>query len=234
MKRILPFIIIIGLISCNTNTLTVDYFGQTEPETTPVIFGEDIISVKGRFEHGISFTPDSRELAFGIFNKDDFSGDIYYSKKSDKKWTAPEAFIPLKNESVFLPYFSPNGKSILYAQSRPDTINVFTDIWMLKKTNDFWGQPVKVDSPISTLTRESTACMTLSNTIYFSSNRDGNSLADLYCSSLENGEYVNVERIDSICSVRDEESIFVAPDENYIIFSRYATNENGPVLMTKG
>lgn len=231
IKKILPYIVVIGLVSCSTNSLTVDYFGQTEPDTTPQIFGEGIISQKGRFEHGISFAPDSRELAFGIFNKDDFSGDIYYSTKRDNKWITPDVFKPLQNESVFLPYFSPNGKSILYAQSRPDTNSGFTDIWMLKRTNDFWGQPEKVDSPISTLTRESTACMTLNNTIYFSSNRDGNGLADLYCSSLENGEYVNIERIDSICSVRDEESIFVAPEENYIIFSRYATNDNGPDLF---
>lgn len=230
-KIILLFIIIIGLISCKKNTVIVDYFAQTEPENTPIVFAEDIISVKGRFEHGISFTPDSRELAFGIFNKEDFSGNIYYSKKSDNKWTTLKKFEPLQNESVYLPYFAPNGNSLLYAQSKPDTNSYFTDIWMLKRINDLWAQPVKIGSPISSLSRESTACMTLNNTIYFSSNRDGNGLADLYCSSLENGAYKNVERIDSICSVRDEESIFIAPDERYIIFSRYATNDNGPDLF---
>lgn len=218
-------------MSCNTNTLTVDYFGQTEPGTTPEIFAKDIISIKGRFEHGISFTPDSRELAFGIFNKDDFSGTIYYSKKNESNWNTPEVFEPLKAESAYLPYFSPEGKSMLYTQSRPDTANYLTDIWILKKNNDYWGQLEKVKSPISTLTRESTACMSKNSTIYFSSNRDGNGLADLFCSSLENGEYRNAERLDSICSVRDEESIFIAPDEKYIIFSRYATNENGPDLF---
>ncbi|WP_421920097.1 TolB family protein [Marinifilum sp.] len=231
IKRILPFIFILGLISCNTNTITVDYFGQLEPGTTPEIFAQDIISVKGRFEHGISFTPNSQELAFGFFNKDDFSGTIYYSKKSESEWTEPEIFEPLNNQSVYLPYFSPDGKSLLYAQSRPDTNNGFTDIWLLKNINGSWEQPEKIDNPISTLTRESTACMSVNRTIYFSSNRDGNGLADLYCSSPVNGEYKNVERLDSICSVRDEESIFIDPDEKYIIFSRYATNENGPDLF---
>ncbi len=195
------------------------------------IFAKDIISVKGRLEHGISFTPDRRELAFGILDKVDFCGVIYHSKKNDSKWTMPKVFEPLKNESVFLPYFSPDGKFMLNAQSRPDTNNGFTDIWTLKKNNDFWIQPKKVNSPISTLTRESTACMTLDNTIYFSSNRNGYGLADLYCSSLENGEYLNVERISSISTNRDEESIFASPDDTYIIFSRYATNENGPDLF---
>ncbi len=230
IKRILPIIFILGLIGCNTNNITVDYFGQTEPGTTPEIFAEDIISVKGRFEHGISFAPNSQELAFGFFNKDDFSGTIYYSKKIESKWTEPKIFEPLKNQSVYLPYFSPNGESLLYAQSRLNTNNGFTDIWILKNNKGSWEQAEKVDNPISTLARESTACMSISNTIYFSSNRDGNGLADLYCSSPEDGEYQKVERLDSICSVRDEESIFIDPNEKYLIFSRYATNKNGPDL----
>ena len=231
IKRILPFIFILGLISCNTNTLSIDYFGQTEPGTIPEIFAEDIISIKGRFEHGISFTPNSKELAFGIFNKGDFSGTIFYSNKGENNWNTPKVFEPLKGESAFLPYFSPDGESLLYAQSRHDTSNYLTDIWILKKNNGYWEESEKVKSPINTLTREATACMSMNNTIYFSSNRDGNGLADLYCSSLEIDEYSRAERLNSICSVRDEESIFIAPDESYIIFSRYATNGNGPDLF---
>ncbi|MCG8583027.1 MAG: hypothetical protein MI866_24125 [Bacteroidales bacterium] len=231
MQRILPIIIILGLIACKTETKTVDSFGQTEPGNTPEKFAEGIISVKGRFEHGISFTPDSKELAFGILNKGDFSGTIYHSEISTGKWTSPELFEPLKNKSAYLPYFTPNGKAILYAQSRPDTNNGFTDIWILERINDSWAHPQKVDTPISSMSRESTACMSLNGTIYFSSNRDGNGLADLYCSSIDNGQYRNVKRLNSISSVRDEESIFIAPDESYIIFSRYATNEKGPDLF---
>jgi hypothetical protein len=227
----LPFIFIPGLICCKSSTESIDYLGQTYPDSIPVIFAPDKVSMKGRLEHGISFTPDTRELAFGILNKDDFSGEIYYSKKVNENWTKPRVFEPLKGESVFLPYFSPNGQSMLYAKSRPDTNNGFTDIWILNKKNDIWKNSEKMDSPISTPTRESSACMSLDNTIYFSSNRDGYGLADLYYSSLDNRGYLNVERIESICTVRDEESIYISPDENYIIFSRYATNENGPDLF---
>ena len=230
IKIFLPLIVILGLISCNSTNESADYM-ETWPDSEPVIFAPDVVSIKGRFEHGISFTPDVKELAFGILNKDDFSGEIYYSKKVDNIWTEPMLFEPLKNECVYLPYFSPDGKSMLYAKSNSDTNNGFTDIWMLKRNSDNWSEPTKVNSLISTLSRESTACMSLDNTIYFSSNRGGNGLADLYCSPLQNAEYLTVKRINSICSVRDEESIFISPDENYVIFSRYATNENGPDLF---
>jgi hypothetical protein len=44
IKKIIPFIISIGMISCKTNLVTVDYFGQSAPEASPVIFGKDLIS----------------------------------------------------------------------------------------------------------------------------------------------------------------------------------------------
>lgn len=90
--------------------------------------------------------------------------------------------------------------------------------------------PQKMSSPLNSLTRESTACMTVDRKIYFSSNREGNGLADLYCSSLENGAYLSVEYLEAINTVRDEESIFISPNDTYTIFSRYATNEYGPDL----
>jgi len=95
IQKILPFIVIIGLTSCKQTTELKDFFGQTYPDSTPVIFAPDIISKKGRFEHGLSFTPDNRELAFGILNKDG-SGEIFYSKKMNNNWTEPAGTIPTK------------------------------------------------------------------------------------------------------------------------------------------
>ncbi|NJK98772.1 MAG: hypothetical protein HC905_31085 [Bacteroidales bacterium] len=76
-----PFLFLLLLISCKSTTESADFFGQEYPDSNPVIFALDIISIKGRLEHGLSFSPDMRELAFGILNADDFSGKIYYSKR---------------------------------------------------------------------------------------------------------------------------------------------------------
>ncbi|MFD2564949.1 hypothetical protein [Aquimarina rubra] len=224
--------LIFGLISCTSSTKSIDYLGQSYPDMIPLIFAPDIVSVKGRLDHGISFTPDTQEVAFGVLDKEDFSGDIWYAKKESEGWTRPAIFEPLKGQSVYLPYFSPDGQSMLFAKSVSDTNKYVTDIWRLQKNKGTWSDPKKEGHPISSLEREASACMSLDKTIYFSSNRDSNSsgTADLYVSSLENGTYTNAKRIDVISSERDEESIFVAPDEDYIIFSRYATNENAPDL----
>lgn len=231
-KIILPLILALLLISYKSPTESTDYFGQPYPDSIPLVFAPDIVSMKGRLEHGISFTPDTREVAFGILNKDDFSGEIFYSKKINEKWIEPMVFEPLKNECAYLPYFSPNGKSLLYTQSKPDTDNVYTDIWMIEKINDEWVSPKMLKAPLSSTSREANACMTYDGTIYFSSNRncDGKEnchTADLFYSKLVDNEYQSVNVISEFISSNDEESVFISPKEEYIIFCRYTDDETG-------
>ncbi|MEN5196981.1 hypothetical protein [Sphingobacterium faecium] len=231
-KIIQPFILILLLISCKSYTESTDYFGQTYPDAIPVIFAPDIVSKKGRLEHGISFTPDMRESAFGILNKDDLSGEIFYSKKINDQWTKPKVFEPLKNKCVYLPYFSPNGKSLLYAQSKPDTDHVYTDIWKLEKLNNEWVCPKIIHSPISSVSREASACMTYDGTIYFSSNRNCENnvnchTADLFYSNLSDNKYQKVDIIPEFGSSNDKESVFISPKEEYIIFCGYTDDETG-------
>ena len=231
IKKVFPIILLIGIISCTKNTVTVDYFGQSEPGTTPIKFAEGFISKKGRFEHGISFTPDTRELAFGILDENANKGDIYYSKKVNGKWTTPESFKPLQKESVYLPYFTPDGKSLLYAQSIPDSNRLYiTDIWKLEKIKDEWSFPKKIQTPLSSVSREANACMTYDGTIYFSSNRNCEGkencfTADLFKSKLIDNKYQTAEELPALNSLNDEESIFVSPKEEYIIFCRNTDNE---------
>lgn len=230
VKIFIPLIFIFGLIGCKQSTELADYFVQIYPDSIPIIFAPDKVSIKGRFEHGISFTPDKREFAFGILNKDDFSGEIYYSKKINNNWTEPMVFEPLKNECVYLPYFSPNGKSLLYAQSKPDKDNGYTDIWIIERVNDDWSSPKIIQAPLSSTSREANACMTNDGTIYFSSNRNCEGkenchTADLFFSKLMDNEYHSVEVISEFISSNDEESVFISPKEEYIIFCRYTDNE---------
>ncbi len=229
-KIVIPLLLILGIFSCKQKPDLADYFGQTYPDSIPVIFAPDIVSIKGRFEQGISFTPDTREFAFGTLNSTDFSGEIYHSKKIDNDWTEVMVFEPLKNESVFLPYFSPNGKSLLYAKENSGANDGNTDIWMIKKVNDKWDIPKKMNPPLSSLSREANACMTYDETIYFSSNRncigkENCYTADLFYSKSINNQYQNVKVISECSSPNDEESIFISPNEDYIIFCRYTDNK---------
>lgn len=231
IKKVISSLLLLILIYCQSSTESINDFGYTSPDTIPRIFAPDVISIKGRLEHGISFTPDAKEVAFGELNTEDFSGEIYHAKKINNTWSEPTVFEPLKGESVFLPYFTPDGRSLLYAKSDSTSDNYITNIWILNKDKATWAKPKQLNPPISSSSRESSACMTLDRTIYVSSNRDGNGLADIYRSSLQHGEYTNIAPIQAINSERDEESIFIAPDERYLIFSRFTTTTNTPDLF---
>ncbi|NQD69364.1 hypothetical protein HP439_01330 [Sphingobacterium shayense] len=234
MKKILLlFLSVIFISSCVSSAGSVDYFGQAYPDTIPVVFAPDIISQKGRLEHGVSFAPDGQELAFGILRKGDLRGEIFYSQKANEKWSNPLVFEPLKNKSVYLPYFSPNGRFLLYAQSKTDTDHADTDIWMIEKTNDAWSLPKLLHGPILSEGREANASMSYDGTIYFSSNRncDGREnchTADLFYSELKNNRYQAVNIIPELASSNDEESVFISPKEEYLIFCRY-TDEQATV-----
>lgn len=231
IKLFIPLFFIFGFISCRPSAGLPDYFGQPYPDSVPEIFAPDIVSIQGRLEHGISFSPDLREFAFGILNQDNFSGEIYHSKKINDHWTEPMVFEPLKDKCVYLPYFSPNGKSLLYAQSKPDKNNGYTDIWIIERTNGSWSTPEKLEAPISSISREANASMTNDGTIYFSSNRncegkENCDFADLFYSKLDDNQYQSAELVVELSLPQnDEESIFISPEEEYLIFCRYTNNE---------
>jgi len=169
-------------------------------------------------------------MAFGVLNKDDFCGKIYFSKKINNRWEQPNIFNPLKNDCVFLPYFSPKGNSIIYASSKIDDINGETDIYIIKKTNNNWNSPKIVKAPFSSNSREANASMANDGTIYFSSNRNCEGkencfTADLFYSKLVDGTYQKTNVINEFISTIDEESVFISPKEDFIIFCRYTNNK---------
>ncbi|WP_289040521.1 putative Ig domain-containing protein [uncultured Zobellia sp.] len=231
IKTILPFFFIVALMSCKSSTELTSYFGQKYPGAIPEIFAPDVISVKDRFEHGISFTPNTNELAFGILDKNGVRGEIYYSKKDNNTWSDPQTFKPLENRSVFLPYFTPDGQALLYAQSIPDTNNLYiTNIGKVKKVDNHWGLPEKLETPISSTSREASASMTMDGTLYFSSNRNCQGkencfTADLFFSKILDKKYQSVSEIADLNSANDEESVFISPNETYLLFCRYTNDE---------
>ena len=223
IKKFLTFIFIFGLISCDNNTDSIDYFGQIPPDTIPEIFAKDKISVEGRFDYGISFSPKGDEVAFGVLSPPNYTGKIYYSKKDNNKWSEPILLNVFSGNSVYLPFFTPDGNYLLITQDKSETEIQLTDIGILERMDTGWGNLKIFSEPVSSYTREGSVCMTLDKTLYFSSNRKCETcLADLYsCKLNKNGEYEKVEMINELSRDTDEESIFVSAKKEYAILRSF-------------
>jgi len=225
LNKVLLIFAILVCLRCGDDKCSI-YFGEIEPDAIPIIFGANTISQKGRLEHGISFSPDNKELLFGVLSKTSETGSIHFAKKNNNDWTKPELFKPLEGESVFLPYFTPDGRSVLFAKSKSEVDNGNSNIGLLTKINDKWQLSEKKMTSINSISREANASMTNDGAIYFSSNRnclgqENCYTADLFYAKSNGGEYLNAEELFDLNSSVDEESVFISPKEDYMLFCRF-------------
>jgi hypothetical protein len=199
------------------------YLGQNPPGDVPQVFAPNLVSVKNRIDYGISFSPNGKELAFGVLNLKDESGKIYYSAWMNNRWTEPALASFLGNSSVYLPFFTPDGRSLLYTQFQHDSANYITDVWMVNKHDHGWDKPFQLPEPINSSTREGSVCITSNKTFYFSSGRDciGKAYcpASIYSSQLIGGKYQTAEKEPHLNIKGDNESIFVSANETFTIIS---------------
>lgn len=230
-KMRIKLIVLIMIISGNAKGQdAIDYFGQNPPLEIPQIFAPDVISVKGKFEYGISFSPDYKEFAYGVLNIRDESGQIYYSKRTNNKWTNPVLASFIGNSGVFLPFFTPDGKSLLFTQTQKDSATYITDIWIVNKLDSGWDKPLRFPEPINSATREGSVSMALNKTLYFTSGRNcigiPNCPAMIFSSRNKDGKYSTVDKEYQLNRNGDNESIFVSANESFAITSNVSNNNS--------
>jgi Tol biopolymer transport system component len=185
------------------------YLGQTPPGNTPVIFAPGVISLTGRRETKIVFSPAGNECLIGIGESGTFK--ILYTKFENGIWpdARPSAFIT--NDRAQEPFFSPDGRKIFFTSQ--------ADIYMCARDGSTWSAPVKLGMPVNTAAEEYHPIVTLNGTLYFCSMRD-NSKGEIYRSKYENGNYKTVEKLDTLLLCKyGAWDPFIAPDESYIIFT---------------
>ena len=155
---ILIFVSALFLNGCNTKkqnskgndspTIVSPYFGQKPPSLIPEVFAPGIVSINGRGEGSISFSPDLDELYFGVF-KEGGDPSVYFSKLEDKKWTSPKEvnFTKGKKAGELHPFVSPNGKKIYFTAYDSDFEN--GKIWYVNRFENSWSNAKQLDSPIN-------------------------------------------------------------------------------------
>ena len=219
-------------ISCFSQTDTIDYLGQTPPEDIPKIFAPGLVSLKDRLELGSSFSPDGKEFAFGIWGNNEATSFIYYMKQKNNIWSLPVIASFIGQDSVSLPMFSPDGKSLTFIKIPSNSHK--PDIWICNRTNNGWTVPARFPSPVNSELREASNGLTMSRTLYFTSNRDtvNKHCGNIFRSKPIKGEYLTVERQDNLNTPYDEEGLFISPDEDYIIVQSWQGNSGHDLYIS--
>lgn len=131
-------------------SLTEDsfYLGQKPPGLTPEVFAPGIVSINGRLESTISFSPDLKELYFDA-KKEDEASQIYVTKLVNDTWTPiKKANLTRGNKKEEMhPFVSPNGKRVYFTAFD----SIFSDerIWYVNRFENSWSDAIKLDSPIN-------------------------------------------------------------------------------------
>jgi hypothetical protein len=146
------------LNACNTKkhkskgsdslTTEASYFGQNPPGMTAEIFAPGIVSINGRYEHGISFSPDLDEVYFSANNEDEVP-DVYFSKLEGEKWTNPKKanFTKGKKDAEMHPFVSFSDNKIYFTAHNSDYTD--TKIWYVNRLRNTWSNAIKLDLPIN-------------------------------------------------------------------------------------
>jgi hypothetical protein len=191
------------------------YFGQNPPGMTAAIFSPGVVSVNGRDEYAVSFSPDFDELYFSG-EREAGVQHVYFSKLRDKKWTHPEKanFTKGKKKNEFEAFVNPDGDKIYFAAY--DTIFSDENIWYVNRLENSWSDAKKLDSPIN-------------DDIIFYPNAAKNgdlfytsiSKVKMYYAPNKNGRYPEVHELGIEYGIHG----FISPSQDFILVDALKEND---------
>jgi hypothetical protein len=182
--------------------LTSDYLGQTPSGSTPVIFAPGVVSLAGKNNHTLSFSPDGTEL---FFTRDPDGVTMVMRREENGEWTEPR-IAPFRGREAI---FSPDGNRLYFNDG---------DIWFVERTPDGWSRLQSVGSPVNSSEHDYYASVTRDGTLYFS--RIVAERARIFRSRLVDGQYSEVEELGPPINTSSHSyHPFIAPDESYLIFN---------------
>ena len=194
-------------------TIVSPYFGQKPPGLTPEVFAPGIVSVDGRYEGGVTFSPDLDEMYFSPTVNG--HSVVYFSKLENKKWTNPKKanFTKGKISDEFSAFVSFSGKRIYF--STYDSIS-HLKIWYVNRFEDSWSNAILIDSPINN-----------EKVIFRSEAKNGDifyinsSKGKMYYATNENGKFPEGNEVGI-----DYGSLgFISPSQDFLVVQAHKEND---------
>ncbi len=194
---------------------SLKYLAQIPPGNIPSIFAPGIVSLTGRNETVITFSPDGKTIFFSIGNWP--NRQIMIIEYKNGAWTSPTVAPFSATRSADEPSFSLDGNRVYYyAYNAPNSVGG-SDICFSEKHDTLWSSPVNLGSPLNSSSDEYHPCAVADSSLYFIS-----SSGKVCRSQYTNGVYESRVTLPTIINDGLPASYldpYVAPDESYLIFN---------------
>lgn len=212
-------------------TLTGPYLGQKPPGLTPELFVPEIFKqFPGNSVHSApSFSYDGKEMCYTVMPKEG-PFIIKHTKMVNNKWSRPDTVTFSGKIFGHNSLFANQNDLILFKAKSPRYEGSYVpSLWKAERDNGVWGTPVEMDPVFDGLSMGTS--ITRSGTIYFTLATQGSGSYDIYKSQLVQGKYSEPERLGpQINSDVPDWQPFIAPDESYLIFSRFQGKPKSGIL----
>jgi hypothetical protein len=122
-------------------------------------------------------------------------GQIMFMAELDGRWTAP-MMVPFSGEyNDHAPVFSPDGKRLYFASSRPGGNDKGKNLWYVEKTESGWSEPIHMGYPPNFEdSGASQPSFTEDGTVYFIGSFEGMTWnVGIYRSRFVDGKYLPPE-----------------------------------------
>jgi len=188
------------------------YLGQTPPGNTPKVFAPGIVSITGRNENVITFSPDGTQIFFDAGTWP--NRNIMHMEYKNGAFTSPIAATFSTTQKPGEPSISPDGKRIYYYAFNPAN-STNTNICCSEKLDTSWGSTINLGGPLNSTADEYHPCVVNDSSVYFTSG------SGLICrSQYKNGVYEPRTVLPSVINAGvSYGDTYVSPDESYLIFN---------------
>ncbi len=207
--------IIVFFIAINVYAQSNLYLSQIPPGIVPIRFASGIVT---GYVHGmVAISPKGDEI-YWVVNPS--IERIVYSKLENGKWTEPaladfvKDYLTKNNGGLT---FSPDGEKLFFYSDRTGGKGSF-DAWYVERNATGWGNPINVGEPYNTIGMDNAPLFTNKGNAYHLGYTDNWQPLPL-CYKYSNGKFSDPTPMDIISEYSPWWSIYVSPDEDYLIFA---------------
>lgn len=163
------FVTIIAGVAGAGSGAASDYLGQTPPGDEPVLFAPGVVSVDGRYEYGVAFSPAGDELFFtGEYPEGADAvapAGLLVMRKTGGRWSQP-VVANLRGDDSWEQeaFYTTDGRKLFFCSPVAERK---WKLWFAERQGGGWGAPRVLESPVNDADIVFYATFTDDGTMYY-------------------------------------------------------------------